>query len=89
MIDKTIYRWWYVIQDGITFPVDEDNLKGVAKAISALYILEISYLNALGTKTDIQAFADYSVLFVKITNMTSESLDRMFEENPLRDAIRN
>ena len=163
---NNIFKWWFIIQDGIMFPVGDDKLKGVAiedtevrfnndipirpwenfrtelrtqkngnvrtevekgkqvpewwkaynkvkhhrtsmmgansnklnysranlgnvaKAISALYILETSYMNALGTKTDIEAFADHSVLFEKIEYTTSEDIKKMIEENPPRGGIK-
>ena len=55
------------------------NLGNVANAISALYILEKSYMHAIGTKVDVEAFADNSVLFTKIEYMTSEDVNKMFE----------
>ena len=41
----------------------------------ALYILETLYMNAIGTEDDLEAFADYSVLFDKVENITSKDID--------------
>lgn len=55
------------------------NLGNVAKALSALYILEKSYMHAIGTKDDIEAFADESSLFCKIVYATSSDIDALFD----------
>lgn len=51
------------------------NLGNVCNAFAALYILEKLYMNAIGTEDDLEAFADYSVLFDKIENITSKDID--------------
>ena len=56
------------------------NLKNVSYAFAALYVLEVSYMEAVGTQNDLEAFADYSKLFVKETGMTTEEIDRIFDE---------
>ena len=55
------------------------NLGNVCQAFAALYILEKSYMQALGNKSELEAFAEYSVLFDKIENVTSADIDKMFE----------
>lgn len=55
------------------------NLGNVCNAIAGLYILEKSYLEAIGTKTDLQAFSDYSVLFDRITNATNKDIEVLFQ----------
>ncbi|MCR5227992.1 MAG: hypothetical protein K6E27_12365 [Eubacterium sp.] len=55
------------------------NLGNLAKSISALYVLEYSFMHSVGTKTDIEAFADNSELFTKIAFTTSEDMERMFD----------
>lgn len=53
------------------------NLGNVIKSFAGLYVLELSYLHAVGTKNDVEAFADHSVLFDKIMNLTSDDIDRI------------
>lgn len=54
------------------------NLKNVSYAFTALYILEISLMEAVGTQNDLEAFADFSKLFVKKARMTTEEIDSLF-----------
>ena len=37
-------------------------------------------MQAIGTKDELEAFADYSELFDKAQNVTTSEIDRMFEE---------
>ena len=55
------------------------NLGNLAKSISALYVLEYSFMHAVGTKKDIEAFVNNSELFTKIAFTTSEDIGRMFD----------
>lgn len=59
------------------------NLGNVCNALAALYILEKLYMNAIGTEDDLEAFADYSVLFDKIENITSKDIDAIV--NPIQE----
>ena len=51
------------------------NLKNVVYSISALFILELAYMYAVGTKDDVEAFADYGNLFYKEENATTSEID--------------
>ena len=55
------------------------NLGNVISSIAGLYVLEKSYMHAVGTKNDIEAFADHSRLFERVGFATSEDIDRMFD----------
>lgn len=56
------------------------NLRNVSYAFAALYILEVSYMEAIGTQNDLEAFADFSKLFVKDTRIITEEINRLFGE---------
>ena len=56
------------------------NLGNVIKAFAALYILEKSYMEVVGTQNNLEAFADYSVLFDKVENETSLDIDELFKD---------
>lgn len=56
------------------------NLKNVSYAFSALYVLEIAFMEAVGTQNDLEAFADYSELFDKKSNITTEEIENLFQE---------
>ena len=56
------------------------NLKNVSYAFSALYVLEMAFMEAVGTQNDLEAFADYSELFDKKSNMTTEEIENLFQE---------
>lgn len=56
----------------------EANLGNVISAFAALYILEMSYMASIGTKNDLEAFADYSQLFEKKSTFTTEEVDSWF-----------
>lgn len=60
---------------GISCP--KANLGNVIEAFAALYILEKSYTEAVGTQNDLEAFADYSVLFDKVENATSLDIEEI------------
>lgn len=53
------------------------NLGNVIESIAALYILEKSYMHAIGTKNDIEGFANHSRLFEREGFTTSEDIDRI------------
>lgn len=57
----------------------EANLGNVISAFAALYILEISYMSSIGTETDLSAFADYSQLFERNSNLTPAEIDSWFQ----------
>ena len=42
-----------------------------------MYVLEKSYMHAVGTKNDVEAFADHSRLFEREGYATSEDIDRI------------
>lgn len=56
------------------------NLRNVINAFAALYILEKSYMEAVGTQNNLEAFADYSVLFDKVEYATSIDIDELSKE---------
>ena len=53
------------------------NLGNVCRAFAALYILEKALMEAVGTKNDLEAFANYSELFTKPTAITAAELDKL------------
>lgn len=55
------------------------NLGNVIHSIAGLYVLEKSYMHAVGTKNDIEAFADHSRLFERVGFATSEDIDRILD----------
>lgn len=55
------------------------NLKNVMLAFSALYVLEKAFMDSVGEAKDLQAFSDFSRLFVKRRVLTHDELDMMFE----------
>ena len=54
------------------------NLGNLCQAFSALYTLEIAFMELIGTKNELAAFADYSRLFCKKNNITTEEIEKMF-----------
>lgn len=58
------------------------NLGNVCQAFAALYILEKAYMQSIGTISDLEAFAEYSVLFDKIENCTSNEIDEIVYSAP-------
>ncbi|MDN0069719.1 hypothetical protein [Collinsella ihumii] len=57
------------------------NLGNVIYALSALYILEKAYMEAIGTQDDIESFFDQSKLFVKRAFVTSKDIDSLFMQS--------
>lgn len=57
------------------------NLGNLINAFAALYILELAYMELLGTKDDLEAFADFSKLFEKIEGITSSEITALFEKS--------
>lgn len=55
------------------------NLGNLLNAFAGLYLLEIAYLQSVGTLDDLEAFMDESRLFVKRRWMTSSDIEKMFE----------
>ena len=56
------------------------NLGNLSKALAALHVLEKAYMQAIGTKDDLEAFADYSLLFDKVANITTSEIEKALEE---------
>lgn len=54
------------------------NLKNVCYALTALYFLEIAYMNYLGTQDDLEAFFNDSKIFVKFRNTTTSEILELF-----------
>lgn len=84
---SSIPSWWSdynKVKHNRTSAVDGDsskinyskaNLKNVSYAFTALYVLEVSFMEAVGTQNDLEAFADFSRLFVKEARITTEEID--------------
>lgn len=53
------------------------NLENVMQSFSALYILEKSFMDSVGEANDLQAFADFSKLFVRRKAYTNEEMDML------------
>lgn len=53
------------------------NLGNLSCAFAALYALELSLLECIGTRDDLEAFADISILFDKEEHITSSEMDRL------------
>ncbi len=90
-IDSSTPKWWSdynAVKHGRTFTSKNSyktnytkaNLGNLSKAFAALYVLEKAYMQAIGTKDELEAFADYSELFDKAQNVTTSEIDGMFEE---------
>ena len=54
------------------------NFGNLSKAFAALYILERSYMDMVGTNDDLQSFLDFSVLFVKKKRYTYMETELLF-----------
>lgn len=90
--DSCIPFWWSdynKVKHNRTSAIDDSstrinyskaNLKNVSYAFTALYVLEVSYMEAVGTQNDLEAFADFSKLFVKEARITTEEINRLFGE---------
>lgn len=85
---KTTPPWWsahnVVKHQRVLLSGGEDvlnfkkaNLGNVVSAFAGLYVLESSWLCAVGTDNDIDAFGDISVLFDGMRLMTSQDVDRI------------
>ena len=57
------------------------NLGNLCSAFAALYILETAYMNNVGTRNDLEAFYDYSILFVKRRMTTTDEIQAMFDQD--------
>lgn len=53
------------------------NFKNLSMAFAALYTLEHSYMDMIGTDDDLQSFMDFSVLFVKRRIYTYDEMDKL------------
>lgn len=54
------------------------NLGNLSSAFAALYTLEHSYMDMIGTVDDLQSFMDYSVLFIKRKKFTYDEMEQLF-----------
>ncbi len=87
---SSIPSWWSdynKVKHNRTSAVDGDsskinyskaNLKNVSYAFTALYVLEVSFMEAVGTQNDLEAFSDFSKLFVKESRTTTEEIKKLF-----------
>lgn len=57
------------------------NLGNLCNAMAALYTLEKSVMDSIGTRDDFDRFMDYSLLFVKETRYTWAEMDQLFKLN--------
>ena len=92
---KQIPKWWssynkvkhhrtsHVSSNSSDINYTLANLGNVADAAAALYILEMAYMHAVGTKDDIEAFADNSCLFEKNLNATTADISRILDGGEL------
>lgn len=55
------------------------NLENVCNSFAALYTLEKSLMESVGTKNDLEAFYNMSDLFTKPAFTTTEEIDKLFE----------
>lgn len=55
------------------------NLENLINALGALYLLEKSFMESIGTQDDIESFFDQSRLFVKQRFVTSKDIDEFFK----------
>ena len=56
------------------------NLINTSNAFAGLYVLEKAFMDLVGTQNDLESFASHSKLFVKRKIMTSEEIDKIFNE---------
>ena len=54
------------------------NFGNLSNAFAALYTLEIAYMESVGTRDELEAFADTSILFVKVENATTSEIEALF-----------
>lgn len=85
-------KWWSAynkVKHSRTYKISKDsvksnytraNLGNVCHAFAALYILEKSYMQSIGTKNDLESFSDFSMLFDKVERITTDDIDAMFAE---------
>jgi len=55
------------------------NFGNVCNAFAALYILEKSFMDMIGTDEDLSCFMDYSDLFIKPKRYTCKQMDELFK----------
>lgn len=89
-VNKSVPPWWssyndikhnrvsLAIHKGEKSNYSKANLGNLINALGALYLLEKSYMESIGTQDDIEAFFDESRLFVKREFMTSEDIAKLF-----------
>lgn len=82
-------KWWRdytIVKHSRTLPIKDDpdktnyfkaNLGNTLSAFAALYILEKAYMAEVGSVNEREAFADYSRLFDRVGNITTEDIDRI------------
>ena len=58
------------------------NLGNVINALAALYLLEKTYMETVGTRDDLEAFFDQSRLFVERSFVTTGNIDALFPNRP-------
>jgi hypothetical protein len=90
---SSIPTWWSSynsVKHGRTYtPKDQSgttnyrkaNLGNLIKAFAALYTIELAYMELIGTKDDLESFADYSKLFVKTEIISSSEIDALFNSS--------
>lgn len=89
-INNTVPKWWSdynKVKHNRTSIITDNpskinyckaNLKNVCYALTALHTLEKAYMQKLGTKTELERFADYSKCFDIVQNSSTEDIDRLF-----------
>lgn len=87
--NSTIPKWWteynevkhnrtsQISPEATKLNYTKANLKNVCYALTALYFLEIAYMNYLGTQNDLEAFINNSKIFVKHEYATYSELEAL------------
>lgn len=75
--NKVKHNRTLVPKDSVEINYTRANLGNLINAFSALFVLELLKMQKSGDENDQEAFADYSKLFVRITNITSEDIDKI------------
>lgn len=89
-VNNSTPSWWSsynkVKHNRISLAINEDeepnyskaNLGNLIYALSALYLLEKAYMEAVGTQEDIESFFDQSRLFARSAYAASGDIDELF-----------
>lgn len=89
-VNSSVPAWWSsynkVKHNRISLTINKNekpnyskaNLGNLINAFGALYLLEKSYMESIGTQDDVESFFDQSRLFVKREFMTSGNIAKLF-----------